>query len=490
MLKYQILKTRYEFRKDGKTWTNEDIAQKIKSWNADLDSDIIKEFTLFTEAKEFFDKEKENLPYSDYFEGNVFNYVKAYSLELLEVTLSDDGEDELDYFTKDFYISPMSNTLTQKELFVVYDGNEVYFGDSNNYNCNRVVPNEDDIEEDTLDGYLKAIAKSHPEYSDFIETHFAELCEAYIKSEHDASMEAESVMLDRLEADMYAGGGYGEDGANQRAEHQISRLKTTLDYEREKNMDYKIETNYNANVLFETSVAVHGQSYLVIYGEHINGNFCCIPSHGWGCEMSAPNDVFYNSQNLVNCGAPDGIAQELAKAIKEISKDPALSHKSLASSLIDRALEEQLKASAVKITETEQKQNTISVLLVEPNKEPRMINIDDNLEAMQALVGGNIEAYYPFADDVTIVCNEEGKINHLPLNRAIYDESGKEIQEIIAGSFFICYTPPESENFLSLPSEFEKKYSEMFKCPERFRQTANGIQVEKVKPAPTAPELI
>ncbi|MDE6021567.1 MAG: hypothetical protein K2H01_11305 [Ruminococcus sp.] len=85
-------------------------------------------------------------------------------------------------------------------------------------------------------------------------------------------------------------------------------------------MDYKIETNYNANILFEASVAVQGQSYLVIYGEHINGYFCCIPSHGWGCEMSEPSDVFYNSQSLVNCGVPEEIAKALANSIKERSK--------------------------------------------------------------------------------------------------------------------------------------------------------------------------
>lgn len=33
----------------------------------------------------------------------------------------------------------------------------------------------------------------------------------------------------------------------------------------------------------------------------------------------------------------------------------------------------------------------ISVLLVEPNKYPKMIEIDDTLEAMQAVVGGDIE---------------------------------------------------------------------------------------------------
>lgn len=64
----------------------------------------------------------------------------------------------------------------------------------------------------------------------------------------------------------------------------------------------------------------------------------------------------------------------------------------------------------------------ISVLLVEPNKYPKMIEIDDTLEAMQAIVGGNIEEYMPFEDEVAIVCHEEGKLIGLPPNRAIYAE--------------------------------------------------------------------
>lgn len=47
----------------------------------------------------------------------------------------------------------------------------------------------------------------------------------------------------------------------------------------------------------------------------------------------------------------------------------------------------------------------ISVLLVEPNKYPKMIEIDDTLEAMQVVVGGDIEEYMPFEDEVAIICN-------------------------------------------------------------------------------------
>ena len=51
-----------------------------------------------------------------------------------------------------------------------------------------------------------------------------------------------------------------------------------------------------------------------------------------------------------------------------------------------------------------------------------MIEIDDTLEAMQAMVGGDIEEYMPFEDEVAIVCHEEGKLIGLPPNRAIYAE--------------------------------------------------------------------
>jgi len=51
----------------------------------------------------------------------------------------------------------------------------------------------------------------------------------------------------------------------------------------------------------------------------------------------------------------------------------------------------------------------ISILLVEPNKYPKMIEIDDTLEAMQTVVGGDIEEYMPFEDEVAIICNEGGQ---------------------------------------------------------------------------------
>lgn len=102
-------------------------------------------------------------------------------------------------------------------------------------------------------------------------------------------------------------------------------------------------------------------------------------------------------------------------------------------------------------------ENRINVLLVQPMKEPEMISIDDSLESMQKIVGGNIEEYMPFEDDVALICNEEGKMRGMQLNRAIFSEESGSLQDVIAGDFFIAYAPIESENFLSLPDDLAKK---------------------------------
>ena len=123
----------------------------------------------------------------------------------------------------------------------------------------------------------------------------------------------------------------------------------------------------------------------------------------------------------------------------------------------------------------------ISVILIEPGKYPKQIEIEDTLEAMQETVGGYIEEYMPFDDEVAIICNEEGKMNGAELNRAIYSDD-KEMLDIIAGKFFIAYAPIESEKLLSMPKDLMKKYEDKFKYPEHFYQTDNGIVAKAYKP--------
>lgn len=128
----------------------------------------------------------------------------------------------------------------------------------------------------------------------------------------------------------------------------------------------------------------------------------------------------------------------------------------------------------------------ISVLFVEPGKYPRMIEIEDSLEAMQDTVKGDIEEFMPYEDEVAIICNEESKMNGMPPNRAIYCEpegtKDREMADIIFGPFFVCYAPAESEKFLSLPKELAQKYEAQFKFPERFFKHGDEIKAVPYKP--------
>lgn len=118
----------------------------------------------------------------------------------------------------------------------------------------------------------------------------------------------------------------------------------------------------------------------------------------------------------------------------------------------------------------------MNVLLVEPMREPRAIQIDSGLESLQKAVGGYIEAVYPFDDPVAVIVNDEGKINGLPLNRALRDEAG-EIYDVMAGQFLVVGLG--KENFSDLPPDMMEKYKKHFKNPEMFLRLGGRIVAVK-----------
>ena len=116
----------------------------------------------------------------------------------------------------------------------------------------------------------------------------------------------------------------------------------------------------------------------------------------------------------------------------------------------------------------------MDVLIVEPEKSPRMANITGDLNSLQQVVGGYIEAVYPYDDPVAIVCHEEGKLIGLPLNRKLED------YDIIAGTFIVCGLG--EEDFDSLTPELAEKYREKFADPEIFMKMGNRIVAIPIKP--------
>lgn len=118
----------------------------------------------------------------------------------------------------------------------------------------------------------------------------------------------------------------------------------------------------------------------------------------------------------------------------------------------------------------------MQVVIVEPEKKPVVQNIENTLTSVQQLVGGTIQAVYPFEEPVALICNDEGKLLNLPPNRALRDCNGA-IYDIVAGTFFLCAASADSDRFESLTDEQAQTYMERFAMPEQFIKVNGAIVV-------------
>ena len=118
----------------------------------------------------------------------------------------------------------------------------------------------------------------------------------------------------------------------------------------------------------------------------------------------------------------------------------------------------------------------MKVVMLEPNKPAYVKEIANDLASMQEEVEGYIEVIYPFEDaNIGLVCNEEGKINGFPLNRAI--RANGKIIDVIAGKAFICDC--SEDELQSLSPTLIDKYLDKFEEPERFAMLNRKIVVIK-----------
>lgn len=94
--------------------------------------------------------------------------------------------------------------------------------------------------------------------------------------------------------------------------------------------------------------------------------------------------------------------------------------------------------------------DSIQIVVVEPDRVPFALTIDNSLEAMQEIVGGYIENITVGKTEkgaqLGIVVNEEGKLIGLPFNRRIINF------DILVGTFFITAYNLQGDN-VSLSDE-------------------------------------
>ena len=112
----------------------------------------------------------------------------------------------------------------------------------------------------------------------------------------------------------------------------------------------------------------------------------------------------------------------------------------------------------------------MKVLLVEPGKHPRTVEIEHTLEAMyQVLDCDTITATYPWEDLLALITDDEGLFKDKPWNRVI------DRYTAIKGNFFLCGLGPE--DFTDLPEELMEKYRKLFWRPQLFIPTSEGMLV-------------
>ena len=122
----------------------------------------------------------------------------------------------------------------------------------------------------------------------------------------------------------------------------------------------------------------------------------------------------------------------------------------------------------------------MKILRVEPGKAPEVMEIKNSLEAMQSVVGGMIQAVYPFEEPVAMIVNDEGKLMGLEMNRSLRTADTDIIYDIVCGPMFLCGAPADNDRFTDLTEEQLAYYADYYKEPEVFLETALGIAVLKL----------
>ena len=115
------------------------------------------------------------------------------------------------------------------------------------------------------------------------------------------------------------------------------------------------------------------------------------------------------------------------------------------------------------------------ILVFEPLKEPYVKDIEDDIHAMQEVVGGSIEPiYFEPKQDAICWCNDEFLLNGSKPNRIIGNT-------LVHGTFYISgnYRNEYGEwDSCSLTDDQIKKYSEMFETPIIVLEQMQATEIE------------
>ncbi len=141
-------------------------------------------------------------------------------------------------------------------------------------------------------------------------------------------------------------------------------------------------------------------------------------------------------------------------------------------------LSKQYSVNEIKIQNAEADDTVIKCLYVPVGKEPEVVFIEKekSLEQLQGLMGGYIQClpfYSPTNEQLDLVCNDEGKLMNLPMNRYLRtshidgDKESCQIYDYLAGDGIIMASNEDGE-WVSLSDEAIYYWSEEWREPEEF----------------------
>ena len=117
------------------------------------------------------------------------------------------------------------------------------------------------------------------------------------------------------------------------------------------------------------------------------------------------------------------------------------------------------------------KETKIKALKIEPGLHPYVVELSTDLDSLQKAVSigapdqGLIEFVY-LGDNVSVLCNEEGKLIGLEPNRRLGDD-------ILCGVFYVVAENEDGE-LMSLTPAQKEHYSQLFEEPDVIDQADVG----------------
>lgn len=113
------------------------------------------------------------------------------------------------------------------------------------------------------------------------------------------------------------------------------------------------------------------------------------------------------------------------------------------------------------------KETTVKAVKVEPGVTPCIIDLGTDLNSLQKAVsiGADYQGLIEFVflgDNVSILCNEEGKLIGLAPNRRLGDD-------ILCGVFYVVAENEDGE-LISLTTAQQEHYAKIFESIEHFDQ--------------------